>query len=140
MLDMGILSSSVEFSLRMASVAAGQRFYEAMRAFRLRPAQFATLVLIGANPGVGQRGISETLRIDKANFTGLLDTLERRKLVERRVDPHDHRRYALYLTREGQSLLRKASRVHDRLEADLARLLPARVRKDFVANLRLIVG
>jgi len=137
-LDMGILSSSVEFSLRMASVAAGQRFYEAMRAFRLRPGQFATLVLIGANPGVGQRGISETLRIDKANFTGLLNTLERRKLVERRADPGDHRRYALYLTREGQALLRKASRAYDRLEAGLAKLLPARVRKDFVANLRLI--
>jgi DNA-binding MarR family transcriptional regulator len=134
-LDPGLLASSLGFALRMGSVAASQRFHSVMRPFHLRPAQFSTIVLIAANPGVRQRDICETLRIEKANFVGLLDILERRKLVERRADSNDRRRYALYLTKGGHALLRKASRAHARMEADLQKLLPARARKDFLTNL-----
>jgi DNA-binding MarR family transcriptional regulator len=134
-LDPGPLCTSLGFALRMASVAASQRFHQVMRSFHLRPAQFSTMVLIAANPGVRQRDICETLRIEKANFVGLLDILERRKLVERRADSNDRRRYALYLTKGGQALLRKAVRAHNKMEADLQKLLPARARKDFLANL-----
>jgi DNA-binding MarR family transcriptional regulator len=135
---MGLLATSIGFALRMASVGASQRFHRVMRSFQLRPAQFATLVLIAENPGVRQRDICEALRIEKANFVGLLDNLERRRLVERRADPKDRRRYAIYLTRDGQGLLRKASRAHGQMEANVAKMLPARARKDFIANLRLI--
>ena len=131
----GLLATSIGFALRMASVAASQRFHGVMRPFHLRPAQFATLVLIAENPGVRQRDICETLCIEKANFVGLLDILERRRLVERRAEPTDRRRYAIHLTRQGQALLRKASRAHSQMEIDLQRLLPARTRKDFLANL-----
>src|ERR1700759_5437839 len=122
----------------MASVAATQRFHTVMRPFHLRPAQFATMVLIAENPGVRQRDICEALRIEKANFVGLLDTLERRKLVERRPDPNDRRRYAIYLSKEGKALLRKACRAHDRMESGLETLLPARTRRDFLAHLKRI--
>src|ERR1700739_2638332 len=88
-LDTGLLATSIGFTLRMASVAVTQRFHEIMRPFHLRPAQFATLVLIESNPGVPQRDICEALRMEKANFVGLLDNLEQRKLVERRTDPND---------------------------------------------------
>ena len=138
-LDAGLLATSLGFALRMASLSTTQRFSQVMSPFQLRPAQFATLVLIAANPGVRQRDICETLRIEKANFVGLLDTLQRRKLVERRADPRDRRRYAIYLTKEGQALLRKAARAHDQMEAGLLTLLPARVRKDFVANLKRLI-
>ncbi|MBV8631027.1 MAG: MarR family transcriptional regulator [Silvibacterium sp.] len=137
-LDTGPLATSIGFALRMASFATTQRFHEAMRAFDLRPAQFGTLVLIAANPGVRQRDLSEALRIEKANFAGLLDNLERRNLVERRSEPEDRRRYAIHLTRDGQGLLRRACRAHDRMEAGFQKLLPARATKQFLANLARI--
>ena len=137
-LDPGPLANSFGFALRMASNAATQRFHQVMRPFHIRPAQFSTLILIHANPGVRQRDICEALRIEKANFVGLLDTLERRKLVDRRADPNDRRRYAIHLTKEGEALLRKAVRAHDRMEAGLEELLPARGRKEFLANLARI--
>ncbi len=139
-LDTGLLATSIGFTLRMASVAVTQRFHAIMRSFQLRPAQFATLVLIESNPGVRQRDICEALRMEKANFVGLLDDLESRKLVERRTDPKDRRRYAMHLTKEGQALLRKACRAHDRMEAGLERMLPARARKDFLASLARLIA
>jgi DNA-binding MarR family transcriptional regulator len=139
-LDSAILATSIGFALRMASLAATQRFHAVMRPFRLRPTQFGTLVLVAANPGLRQRDLCDALRIEKANFVGLLDTLERRKLLERRADPEDRRRYAIHLTKEGQALLRKASRAHDEMETGLENLLPARARKDFLANLERIIS
>jgi DNA-binding MarR family transcriptional regulator len=134
-LDLSLLADSLGYALRLASFFASQRFHEVMRPFHLRPAHFSTLVLIAANPGVKQKDLCETLRIEKANFVGLLDALERRKLVERRAEPKDRRRYAIHLTKEGQTLLRRASRVHAQMEEELRKRLPARARKELLANL-----
>lgn len=134
-LDLGLLEDSIGYALRMASFAATQRFYKVMRPYHLRPAQFSTLVLIGANPGVRQRDLCETLGIEKANFVGLLDILERRNLVERRSEPKDRRRYAIFLTKEGQSLLRRASLTHNGMERNLQKQLSAANAKALLAAL-----
>ena len=134
-LDLGLLEDSIGYALRMASFNATQRFHKVMRSFQLRPAQFSTLVLIGANPGVRQRDLCETLGIEKANFVGLLDILERRNLVERRAEPKDRRRYAIFLTKEGQSLLRKASRTHAGMENSLKKQLSIGNKTDLLATL-----
>jgi len=122
-LDLGLLENSIGFALRMATLHATQRFHQVMRPLDLRPAQFSTLVLIGLNPGVRQRVLCETLRIEKANFVGILDILQRRRLAERRADPKDRRRHAIFLTKKGHALLRKASRTHAGLENTLRRRL-----------------
>jgi DNA-binding MarR family transcriptional regulator len=46
--------------------------------------------------------ISERLVITTASMTSLLDTLERRGLVDRMPDPRDRRRLLISLTAEGQ--------------------------------------
>jgi DNA-binding MarR family transcriptional regulator len=134
-LDLGLLEDSLGYALRMASFAATQRFHKVMRPFHLRPAQFSTLVLIGANPGVRQRDLCETLGIEKANFVGLLDILEHRNLVERRAEPEDRRRYAIFLTKEGQALLRRASQTHAAMEKSLRKQLSIGNRRDLLETL-----
>ena len=134
-LELGLLEDSFGYALRMASFAATQRFHKMMRTFQLRPAQFSTLVLIEANPGVRQRDLCETLGIEKANFVGLLDILERRNLVERRAEPMDRRRYAIFLTKEGQALLRRASKTHAAMEKSLKKDLSVGNRTDLLATL-----
>ena len=49
--------------------------------------------------------------------------LQRRKLAGRRADPKDRRRHAIFLTKEGQALLRKASQTHTGLENGLKKRL-----------------
>lgn len=134
-LDLGLLEYSIGFALRMASLASTQRFHKAMRPFDLRPAQFSAMVLIGLNPGLRQRDLCEALRIEKANFVGILDILQRRNLAERRADPKDRRRHAIFLTKEGQALLRKASRTHAGLENGLQKRLRSGNAKDLLDTL-----
>jgi len=134
-INLGQLGNSIGYALRLASFFATQQFHEVMHRFLLRPAQFSTLVLIEANPGVTQRELCETLGIEKANFVGLLDILERRKLVERRAEARDRRRYAIHLTEEGKTLVQEAARAHTSLENRLKRRLLSASGKEFLANL-----
>jgi DNA-binding MarR family transcriptional regulator len=134
-INLGQLGNSVGYALRLASFFATQQFHEVMQPFALRPAQFSTLVLVAVNPGVTQRELCETLGIEKANFVGLLDILERRKLVERRAEARDRRRYAIHLTSDGQVLLQKALLAHAALESRLKKKLLSGTGKDLLINL-----
>jgi DNA-binding MarR family transcriptional regulator len=64
---------------------------------------FQVLAIIdGADePPTGQ-AIAEQLLVTSGSMTSLLDTLERRSLVERRRHPTDRRKILLHLTDEGQ--------------------------------------
>jgi DNA-binding MarR family transcriptional regulator len=62
----------------------------------------ALAVIDGAGHPLSPTAISERLVITTASMTSLLDTLERRGLVDRMPDPRDRRRLLISLTAEGQ--------------------------------------
>ena len=65
----------------------------------------ALAVLEGAGQPLSPTTIADRLIISTASMTSLLDTLERRGLVERRPDPDDRRRLLVSLTDAGRSLV-----------------------------------
>ena len=78
------LDDSIGYLLKRAQFSTYGEFAAAMDDFEIRPSQYATLVLIHANPGLKQSALGGTLGIQKANFVALLDGLEVRGLTERR--------------------------------------------------------
>ncbi|HWB71448.1 MAG TPA: MarR family transcriptional regulator [Egibacteraceae bacterium] len=65
---------------------------------------------------VAMRELAGLLRCDASNVTGIVDRLEQRELVERRVDPSDRRVKHLVLTPAGRRL---RGRLESRLRTDL---------------------
>jgi len=53
-------------------------------------------------PGPTQQELAGLARIDPSSMVAVLDGLEERGMVERRIDPEDRRRRAVHLTREGE--------------------------------------
>jgi len=125
-IDLGPLPELTGYVLRRAQLAVFQDFFAAFAAFDIRPAQFSVLTVIERNPGLTQSQVAAALGIKRTNFVGLLDTLERRGLAERRPAARDKRSYALYLTAEGAALMRKLKPV---LKAHESRMI-ARVGED----------
>lgn len=79
-----------------------------------------------------QRELAEVLHCDPSHVTGVVDRLERRHLVERRIDPDDRRVKNVVLTPAGRELrsalearLREDAPVVDRLSEDERRTLHA---------------
>jgi DNA-binding MarR family transcriptional regulator len=94
----------------VAVVQAGERFLaavdKALRHHHLsRAGREALAILDGAGQPLSPTTIAERLIVTTASVTSLLDTLERRGLVERRPDPADRRRLLVAITDDGLALV-----------------------------------
>jgi MarR family transcriptional regulator, organic hydroperoxide resistance regulator len=67
-------------------------------------AQRFTLRLIGRFPGITPGRLADAVEVHPSTMSGILKRLERRKLVVRRTDPNDARRWFLALTETGRAL------------------------------------
>lgn len=94
----------------MALVRTGDRLLagidQALRHHRLsRAGREALAILDGAGQPLSPTAIAERLIVTTASVTSLLNTLERRGLVERQPDPTDRRRLLVVITQDGQALV-----------------------------------
>jgi len=94
----------------MTLVHTGETFLayidQALRHHRLsRAGREALAVLEGAGHPLTPTTIAERLIVTTASVTSLLDTLERRGLVERQPDPTDRRRLLIVITKDGKAVV-----------------------------------
>jgi DNA-binding MarR family transcriptional regulator len=94
----------------MALVRTGERLLacidQSLRHHRLsRAGREALAVLEGAGQPLSPTEIAERLIVTTASVTSLLDTLERRGLVERRPDPTDRRKLLIVITPDGKAVV-----------------------------------
>ncbi len=82
-----------------------------LRAFGLTEAQFNVLMLLAYQSGpegISQTQLSRMLLVNRANVTGLVDRMERDRLIERVSEPGDRRMRIIRMTQKGRELLEKA--------------------------------
>jgi DNA-binding MarR family transcriptional regulator len=138
--DYGPLAEWVGFNLRMAQAAAFQAFSRLAQEVGTRPGRFATLMLIGRNPGISQTALSRANGRDKSSLTPVLNDLARRGLIRRTRTRADQRAYRLSLTPAGKSLLAQLVRCARAHERNLDRIIGAREQRSFVRILKRIIA
>ncbi|MFB9235185.1 MarR family winged helix-turn-helix transcriptional regulator [Plantactinospora siamensis] len=101
--------------LHVAGRMVGQR-WSAYLADRhgLTPAGMHVLFTLAHSGELGHREIAERCFVRPATLTGIVDTLERRGLVERRRDAADRRTVRLALTADGRRHVRELSELTQR--------------------------
>ena len=135
----GPLAHWIGFPLRLAQTAAFQAFVrEAQKTGLSRPGWFATLTLIGENPGISQTALSQANGRDKSTLTPVLNDLVRRGLVRRARAQNDRRTYRLTLTPAGRKVLAELMECAKRHERNLDRVIGTRDRATFLRILRKI--
>jgi DNA-binding MarR family transcriptional regulator len=94
--------------LQRAARAVARRFDEALRPLGLTNGQFSLLMSLNRPepPTIGS--VASLLAMDRTTLTANLKPLERRGLVEVRIDSADRRSRRLVLTQRGRELLRAA--------------------------------
>ncbi len=134
-----ILSQSVFHLLRVAlqeHTALWNERAGAGPAMECTKPQYAVLRAVEADPGLDQASAAQFAGSDKATVAALLERLEGRHLIRREVNPLDHRRRKLYLTKQGESLLASVGPlVADLNQEMLSRLSPSE-QADLVILLR----
>lgn len=139
-IDFGPLAGWIGFNLRLAQEAAFQAFSRRSQEIGESPGRFATLTLIGRNPGISQTELSLANGRDKSSLTPVVEDLVRRGLVERKRVDSDRRAYRLNLTPAGKktlALMMRAARKHER---NLDRIIGLRDKKRFLDILKRIAA
>lgn len=123
--------------VRRVAMALARRFFqicttvaaESVAEADLTPLEFAVLAYLhkeGGEPDIDQRGLAERLGIDRNNTGLLVERLEAKGLLERRVDSGDRRARMLRLTVGGERLWQRlAPAAHAGQQKILAVLTPA---------------
>ncbi len=137
-IDYGPLQNWVGFHLRMAQSASFQAFARLTHEEDIQPGRFATLLLIGRNPGISQTSLSLANGRDKSTLTPVLNDLVRRGLVRRERTPSDRRAYRLALTAAGARKLARLNACAVRHDRNLDRIIGPAERARFLATLRRI--
>lgn len=138
--NFGPLAHWVGFNLRMAQESAFQAFSRRSQEIGESPGRFATLTLIGRNPGISQTALSLANGRDKSSLTPVVEDLVGRGLVERKRMDSDRRTYRLNLTPAGKKVLTMLTRCARQHERSLDRVIGGRDRKRFIAILKKIAA
>jgi DNA-binding MarR family transcriptional regulator len=116
---------SLAFLLSQVGIFASAKFADAIEEIGLHPAWFRVLNVIDAAEGSSQHAIGEAIQAPPSRMVAIVDDLETRGLVERRPQPGDRRVRALFLTKEGRSILERGRKVaaehEDRIAASLSK-------------------
>lgn len=107
-LDWGGLKNLLGFQMRQAQAALYREFAVRLRHLELTQRQFATLVLVSANPGISQIAIANALGMDRATVMAVIRRLEQRGCIDRKRATDDRRRQELALTPAGHTLATNA--------------------------------
>ncbi len=98
-----------------------------LRRWGLNLAQFDVLAHVGADAGITQQELADSLLVTKGNVAQLLNRMEGRGLIERRSEGRTNR---LYLSDEGRRLFDEAVPAHEALIAErLSALSPEEQRQ-----------
>ncbi len=138
--DYDVLDELIGYTLRRAQVAMFLAFHEATRGLEITPPRFTALVIVGANPGIGQSALGRVLGIARSGAMMLTDWMEQRGLAERHQRPGDRRAWGVYLTARGE---REVARMKRRVLAEDRRRsakLGAGERRRLLALLKKLAG
>ncbi|MBB5215340.1 MarR family winged helix-turn-helix transcriptional regulator [Parapusillimonas granuli] len=102
--------------------------------------QFAALQALRNHPGVDQRTLAKLIALDASTTGGVIDRLEARGLVDRRLSPNDRRVKLLYITHEGEALLDRLVPLMLRAQERMLEPLAPEQRAQFMEMLAVLVS
>ena len=137
-IDVSFLRSQVGYNARRAALHIIGVFMGRMQEYELKVVEFSVLSLLAHNPGLTSRHVCATLSIMPPNLVGLVASLEKRGLLERRPHPSDGRAMGLYLTLDGEALTAKAEQAVAQLEVDATANLTTSERKTLIRLLQKV--
>ncbi len=114
-------------------------FFEELRAFKVTPPQYASLIAIADHPGIDQRGLADLVAIDRSTIGTMLQRLEKKGLIRRVTPDEDQRVKRLHVTAAGRDLLVKSRKAIDRSQERVLAPLAPEERPVFLRMLAKIV-
>ena len=122
--------------LQRAARSVARKFDEVLRPFGLTNGQFSLLMSLNRPEPPRINDVAGLLAMDRTTLTANLKPLQKRGLIEVRVDEKDKRGRRLVLTDSGRDVLKEAvpvwRRTHDDLDSLLKSTSPDTLRESLI--------
>jgi MarR family transcriptional regulator, organic hydroperoxide resistance regulator len=124
---------------RAASAIRRHMEQEVLAPERLSWTAFVTLWVLWIWGEMEARHLAAEANVTKGTLTGVLDTLERRELVQRRRHEEDRRLVSVAITPAGEALIARIYPTFNAQESAIAGLMNGRQRRSVAEGLRRVV-
>ncbi|MEP7295532.1 MAG: MarR family transcriptional regulator [Burkholderiales bacterium] len=123
---------------RLQQIAVGI-FMDETADVNITPVQFALLFAASKEAGLDQRTLAGRIGLDTSTIGTVVDRLESRQLIERKISPDDKRVRLLSVTPAGRKLLQGVMPAMLRAQDRMLAPLPKADRTKFMAMVKRIV-
>ena len=123
---------------RLQQIAVGV-FMEETQTYGLTPVQYAALNAVANQVGIDQSTLAAGIGFDTSTIGGVIDRLELRGWVERRVSAQDRRVRQLFVTTDGARLLQDVHAAVLRTQERILAPLAASEQQEFLRMLQILV-
>lgn len=124
---------------RAASAIRRHMEQEVLAPEKLSWTAFVTLWVLWIWGEMEARHLAGEANVTKGTLTGVLDTLERRGLVQRRRHQEDRRLVSVAITLAGEELIARIYPAFNAQESEIAALMTGRQRRSATEGLRRVV-
>ena len=115
-------------------------FQEETAGFKLTPTQYVTLQVVENQPGIDQVTLSSRTMIDRSMTARIVDTLARRRLLDRKPSKVDRRANSLFITAKARRLLEAIEKEADVSQARILTPLKPAQRRAFMDMVKIILA
>jgi DNA-binding MarR family transcriptional regulator len=134
------LSGYTGFLLGYLGEKSRRNFIALLEPHGFHPREFGLMTVMAKRPGITQQELASLARVDPSSMVALLDDLELRGIAERRIDPEDRRRRAVFLTDKGHEQMRVLQREARKAANSFLEPLDEDEREALNALLRKLAG
>jgi len=137
-IDRARLADTPGHLMRRAQQRAVEIHWQAVGEDGLLPPQFAVMLTVYQNPGLNQTALVNLTGIDRSTVADMIPRLIKKGYLERKRTPEDQRAKKLWITPEGEAMVRRNAEATFAAQSEILAPVPAGERKRFMDLLRLV--
>jgi len=104
--------------------------------FNLTPAEFRCLRYIKDNTIMTTKELAKQMKLTPGRITHLLNSLEKKKLIDRTIDANDRRSIQVTLTPEAVDFINNVIKEYSNLHEEILKYLPNEKRVEILNNMK----
>lgn len=134
------LSQCINYLLTTAQHAVFQEMSGRLSVYDITPVQYGVLYCLWMKNKTNPKEIAEELKLENSTISGVLERMEKKELIVRKISKEDRRFVEIRLTDKGKGLQEPVLRTVEEVNRDVLSVMSEQEQETLKNSLRLLAG